>query len=640
MAQKEQKPKATKVPAAVPVNPSDQSAKDRVVASVDRIRRMERQKMYTLFFVSLVFIALAAFVVGFYLAKDSGPRPVRSGGVNSGLMEEDEKTDEEIVADEEEQAEIDEIISVGGALNIDWLDEDGQYGVEADPALVRALAGPDPDVTSSYRGFHMGEVSGGKYDGFDVTMQYKISEGLGTSYTYFYVLQDSTGSEDSVVLDRYASVVSSFGASATKDRSAESLFSEEELARAAGDLAFDAQSVIAEFEQTEQINDAAGNTFILKGLWHRANYPDDVDYQLYPSEDRLADGRLLRGLPEGLTEKGGTFVNEFFSIREDGRIVFYELEIPFWPSDLPIIGEPDIRWDDESYNRTDYLKGKRGGCGFSEALYVRDRSELGDLVEAGETADGIRSPIYVPADLDTEYYQEGFALWTLFDDTRTFEDFEALHPYFYYEDDLGRWIEFTNAEILPAAECGKPVLYFYPEEEIRMTVELDPKGGFSVTEPAYFDANGNGGWDIVARPDGTLYNFGDQMSYPYLFWEGTGGTYASPENYWLVEKDEVRSFLIDTLYQLGMNQVEISDFLEFWYPRMQSAPYYQIGFHGTDVMDQLAPLKMSVEPDQIIRILMDYNELDAPIASNEPVLSERPSRDGFEVVEWGGVLVR
>jgi hypothetical protein len=89
---------------------------------------------------------------------------------------------------------------------------------------------------------------------------------------------------------------------------------------------------------------------------------------------------------------------------------------------------------------------------------------------------------------------------------------------------------------------------------------------------------------------------------------------------------------------MNFNQIEIADFVEFWLPRMQESAYYKIGFHGTNVMNELAPLSFSVEPDHVFRILMDYEGLDAWQRSKPPVRLPRANRDGFEVMEWGGVL--
>jgi hypothetical protein len=49
-------------------------------------------------------------------------------------------------------------------------------------------------------------------------------------------------------------------------------------------------------------------------------------------------------------------------------------------------------------------------------------------------------------------------------------------------------------------------------------------------------------------------------------------------------------------------------------------------------------LSLSETPDTLIRILMDYQPLEAPIKANPPILPKTPIREGFTVVEWGGVL--
>ncbi|MBI5405143.1 MAG: hypothetical protein HY976_02855, partial [Candidatus Kerfeldbacteria bacterium] len=42
-------------------------------------------------------------------------------------------------------------------------------------------------------------------------------------------------------------------------------------------------------------------------------------------------------------------------------------------------------------------------------------------------------------------------------------------------------------------------------------------------------------------------------------------------------------------------------------------------------------------PDTVIRVLMDYRPVAAPVAIRPQVLRSIP-RTGFTVVEWGGVL--
>ena len=51
------------------------------------------------------------------------------------------------------------------------------------------------------------------------------------------------------------------------------------------------------------------------------------------------------------------------------------------------------------------------------------------------------------------------------------------------------------------------------------------------------------------------------------------------------------------------------------------------------------PLEFSVEPDTIIRVLMQYKPLDNYIEVNEQKL-ETPERVGFVAVEWGGTEIK
>ena len=47
------------------------------------------------------------------------------------------------------------------------------------------------------------------------------------------------------------------------------------------------------------------------------------------------------------------------------------------------------------------------------------------------------------------------------------------------------------------------------------------------------------------------------------------------------------------------------------------------------------PLEFSINPDTLIRVVMDYKPLDKKITVKEQVL-EKKERHGFTVVEWGG----
>ena len=185
---------------------------------------------------------------------------------------------------------------------------------------------------------------------------------------------------------------------------------------------------------------------------------------------------------------------------------------------------------------------------------------------------------------------------------------------------------------MPAAECGKPVIYLYPSETTDVSVKVSPTGGFTKTEPDY-----GAGWLVKAEPNSTLYNYADQKIYPYLFWEGYALNYAMPDEGFVVAKNEVNKFLQEKLAIQGLNEKEINDFIEFWLPRMQSDPYYFVTFVPQAEFDKMAPLAVSPEPDSVIRVFMDFRALDKPIQVEQQKLAT-PERLGFTVVEWGGEL--
>jgi hypothetical protein len=221
--------------------------------------------------------------------------------------------------------------------------------------------------------------------------------------------------------------------------------------------------------------------------------------------------------------------------------------------------------------------------------------------------------------------------------TDTYAHFITSHPMFFWKHPTGEWIAFERSDVVPPAEKGKPVIYLYPKKEEVVNVKVAPQGGFTKTDPAYGPAEGTG-WTVDARPDGTLTNTADGKTYPYLFWEGgKDGITSAPEQGFVVAKDDVASTLDEKLALFGLNDQERKDFIAFWAPRLSQAPYYFITFDSRRDIDHTAPLTITPKPDTIIRVLMDYKPLAAPISVAPLQITSTP-RTGFTVVEWGGIL--
>lgn len=573
------------------------------------------------------------------------------------VIEEQETVDElEDEADAEEVA----LVSTDEVLQIDWIEPASQPTYPDNPVFGEALCFVDVGEVESWNeceenpsdptrwSYKLGTVNGGVYEGRDFVMTTVPLIGFGTSYTSFYLLIDPDGLEKTVVLNYVRDV--SFGSASLGQTLAER-FGGEWSTRLEGFIV-DTSVRVSEFDFESIYYDKEGNQYFFTGYWHRL-YSDHAT-ALTASTESVArtDGGSLRlyepkrdvngQLLEGQVSAGE---NQFFDVDEDGRVLFYDLKVPFFEYDTDDvgviysygIGTPNVRWNDGASSETLYYKGALGGCGFVTATNVVSDEVIAGLglEQAGLGQSGSKTyPVYEPTSYDLEYYDDAFTIVTWEqegEEPKTYDDFS--HPFFYYQDSFGRWVEFMSNEIVPPVECGKPVIYLYPESTMDISVWVSPRGGFSYTEPEYGD-----GWDVTAYPDGRIVNREDGLEYPYLFWEGRGGLYTPVQTYWVVEQPRVESFLRETLAKMNFNQNEIADFVEFWLPRMQDASYYKIGFHGTNVMNELAPLSLSVKPDHVFRILMDYEELETWQPSRPPARLPRANRDGFEVMEWGGVL--
>ena len=132
----------------------------------------------------------------------------------------------------------------------------------------------------------------------------------------------------------------------------------------------------------------------------------------------------------------------------------------------------------------------------------------------------------------------------------------------------------------------KPVIYLYPPVTEKVKVELEYKGGFRTTYPAYDSAIK--GWSVTAKPDGTLVNDADGKEYSYLFWDGKSCDFPSDYNEGFVVKgSDTAKFLQETLGKLGLTPKEYNEFIVYWLPKMQDNPYNFIHFAGQEYTSAL-----------------------------------------------------
>lgn len=178
----------------------------------------------------------------------------------------------------------------------------------------------------------------------------------------------------------------------------------------------------------------------------------------------------------------------------------------------------------------------------------------------------------------------------------------------------------------------KPIIYLYPTKEQPVNVQVNLAGQLTHTYPQYDPSKG---WEVVAKPDGTLIHPTTGRNYYALYWEGEMPNSYTTTTGFVVKKEATAEFLEKACDQLGLNAKETNEFIIYWLPALEKNPYNFIHFAFEEYQTQ-APLTITPQPDALIRVFMIYKALDAPIPVLPQTLPATPKRQGFTVVEWGG----
>jgi len=178
----------------------------------------------------------------------------------------------------------------------------------------------------------------------------------------------------------------------------------------------------------------------------------------------------------------------------------------------------------------------------------------------------------------------------------------------------------------------KPVIYLYPTETTEVNVNLDYNGQLTTTYPAY-----NNGWTVTAEPDGTLTDKNGREYYS-LFWEGISDTEYDMSKGFVVKGEETAVFLEESLAKLGLTDKEANEFIIYWLPRMENNKYNLISFQN-ELYTENAQLKITPQPDSVLRVFMAWKKLDTPVEIKSQEL-ENFERKGFTVIEWGGTELK
>ena len=180
----------------------------------------------------------------------------------------------------------------------------------------------------------------------------------------------------------------------------------------------------------------------------------------------------------------------------------------------------------------------------------------------------------------------------------------------------------------------KPIIYFYPESEISLNVKLDNPENLTTTYPKY----AADGWSVTASPNGDLVDDKTGRKLYALYWEGQTTNLNIDRNVgFIVRGEDSAEFLEEKLAILGLNYKESEEFITYWLPKMEQNRYNYVYFQTLEEIDEDMPIILSIEPDTIIRVRMVFEGIDEYREITEQLLTTAPAREGFTIVEWGGI---
>lgn len=150
----------------------------------------------------------------------------------------------------------------------------------------------------------------------------------------------------------------------------------------------------------------------------------------------------------------------------------------------------------------------------------------------------------------------------------------------------------------------KTIIYLYPKETTELSVKLGKTENITCSYPEY----GNG-WNVIANTDGTLIDINTGRKLYSLYWEEIQSEPINFEEGFVVKGSDTIQFLEEKLAILGLNEIEAEEFIVYWLPKLQENEYNYIRFATMDKINKNMPLEFSVEPDTIIRVLMQFKAL-------------------------------
>jgi hypothetical protein len=176
----------------------------------------------------------------------------------------------------------------------------------------------------------------------------------------------------------------------------------------------------------------------------------------------------------------------------------------------------------------------------------------------------------------------------------------------------------------------KPNIYLYPSKTLQVNVVFSNPHCVTTSIPDY---PADKGWLVQAAPNGKINDIFD-----YLFYEASINKAFFQKNIaWVVHADTRKTDFEKILNLYGFNNKEKADFIEFWTKKLDVSKDYQVYPQETFIINQAMPVTINPQPQSISRIWFYFIEKSQEQVP-EPGSTEKINRNGFTVVEWGGMV--
>lgn len=177
----------------------------------------------------------------------------------------------------------------------------------------------------------------------------------------------------------------------------------------------------------------------------------------------------------------------------------------------------------------------------------------------------------------------------------------------------------------------KPILYLYPEKTMNVSVKIKHSDRISTSYPKY-----NNGWNVVAHPNGDLYDQNNNYYYA-LYWDELKPIDVDFTEGFYVTKENAINFLEEKLTIIGLNNRERNEFIMYWLPKLEQNEKSLVYFELTEERQMNNELIINPKPDSLLRINMHIKKVDKEVEIKEQTLKTF-ERKGFVAVEWGGTI--